>query len=394
MIKNVLYMVLSLFFNYLSPLILFPLFTETFEVKDYSNILLYLGVIQLGYLISEFGFNISVSKKIIANTSLTKHVSVPVIFIKFFVSTIYVLSIIFIFNINLLVAILLFVTVFFQTIQFNWIYTAEENFKKISLISIIVRTVYLILSIIVVLYSPSVINILFCLAISQVIGFAVSLSDNIKNILTNKLDFNLIKDELKDAIPFFISRVTSFSQYYLIVPLSALTSTPQLLANIGNADVLFKAGKGIFGSLIQVSYPYFNKNKNVRLFILTLTISTIFLIFSCIILSFFTSDIIVFIFGEKYVGSAFILNNLFFLAILNFISGMLGYPFFSLIDRVDVVNKTSYFSFCCFSIMLCLCYYLYFVDIYTIIIILAITELVLILSRVYFYFLSIKHKLS
>ncbi len=101
------------------------------------------------------------------------------------------------------------------------------------------------------------------------------------------------------------------------------------------SEKLYQAMQSVASVLSQALFPFMAKSKKSNLlFYIVLSISIPLMIF-CFALSFVSSDLVSFVFGEEFREGASVFNVFLIIVIVNFISVNYGYPAFAAINTLS-----------------------------------------------------------
>lgn len=381
--------------TYFVPFLTLPYLSRVLNVDSFSATMVIMSICQFGYIFCEFGFNLSATRKIINTEDVAKHAIIngSVVAIKVFSLILY--SIIVYFTLKgqgLLLCMVVLLVIFFQTIQPVWYFSAREEFRKMAGFSLVSKAIYLILIFLLVHKSDDVNMVFLSLLLSQLVSFFLYMN------LVSKKDLNLhsvIRFELKEimcdfneAYKYFFFRVASNLQYFIGAPvLGFYNSTPLVIANFSNADTLGRAMRGITGSVTQALFPYTSKEKNFNQFLVFFLATVTLLMLGSIPLYLMSSEITSFIFGEKYALSGKYFELIIISVICSYSSSSFGHAAFSIFDKNYLANYTAYFSCTVFLILLSILWYLSVLSPEWLILIIIISDLVLLLTRLIMIYL-------
>lgn len=360
-IKNSSYLIGNQAANYLVPFLVLPFISRNYSHDAFGLVLISLSICQLGYMLTEFGFNISLTDKIRKGLDANEiwQLKINIIKIRFITSVFFIIIVAFIFNGNYSAYcfIVMFSIVFFQAIQPLWYYNAVEEFKKISIILLITKLSQVPLFFLFVFCSNNVVvSFLLSISISQLIGTVYSTYD-FYIINSGKLNYQFLNKGfvklLNDSYGFFFSRIYSVLPYYVGAPIVGRLYSVYDASLFGAGDSLGRAAKGLTGTVVQAFYPRISESKSLKLFLNFYLITTMILCFISGIVSLYSSQILSIIYGPNYESAEIYLDLSLIIVILWYSSNLLGYPLFSLIDKKTVVNKITFFVFLFFALSIC-----------------------------------------
>ena len=204
----------------------------------------------------------------------------------------------------------------------------------------------------------------------------------------NKIGFRLSLEKVSEGYKilykykiFFISRL--FASIYTLLPSPILLKLgiPNQPSYAGGEQI-YKGIQSLLASIIQSLFPHLNKEKDDNFFYIFFLISLIILTALIIVINFFKFEIINFLLGEKFIHIENIIEYFFYLIIINYIGSMFGYPAFSLINKIYLVNISLILGGCLFLILLFINFLFMEITILKMIEILLITEISVMLFRI------------
>ncbi|MGL1088596.1 oligosaccharide flippase family protein [Vibrio vulnificus] len=344
--------------NYLVPFVILPYLSKNFSQDNFGQALVILSICQLAYIISEFGFNVSLVSKVqsgISNKSLSL-LNSDVISIRVLVCLVYVLLLFLFFDskIESVNLIIIFFTIVFQAAQPIWYFMGIESFKSISKLLLATKIIQVPVFF-ANLYSgiDPVSSFALSLMLSQLVGALYANRTFYWNIEPRyrKFYFNTSAIELfRSSYGYFFSRIYSTLPYYISSPLIGRVHGMGNAAIFGAGESIGKAIKGFSGSIVQAFYPRISEVKDLKLFIVFYVLSILVLSTVCFIISLCGDFILVLIFGDFYSTSLPYLDLSLVIVVLSFSSNLLGYPLFSMIGKLELVNKSSFYIFVIFII--------------------------------------------
>ncbi|ELP5903114.1 oligosaccharide flippase family protein [Vibrio vulnificus] len=333
--------------NYLSPLLVIPFLTRTFGPEGFGELALIFSIMAIFLIFTDYGFNIVSPYKIAKRQSDKNYISIyvsNVILAKLFIYLLcgFVLAVVCLFTnvikVGLDVYLYILLGVFFQSIQLNWFYQGIENLKILTLATVFGKVFYLI-SVILLVADSNKSLVVFLYSISFGVSSACLWFWYFKN------DYHFyIKgwrgSVLKEASEFFISRAfvalyTSFNTFIIGSQAGYLQA-----GYYSSAEKIYQAGQSCSMPITQAIFPYLSKTKDKKLF-LRMFFSVLLLVLAVGLLAFYYSNYIIsFLFGQDFLAANSILRVFIIAGMVNFVGSFWGYPAFSLIDRLDIANKS------------------------------------------------------
>lgn len=364
---NIFFLALLQVVNYVFPLLSWPIMSNALGLSDFGVLLILLSICGIANMFTDFGFDLSATysvSKNIKDKSYIDSLLSNVFFIKLLLSIVVILcSFLYIYtqisiysSINAYTYLIISLIIVSQSCQYIWFFQGVEKMKYITLATVLSKSGYLILLLIIMPIFQSVNSALVCFLISQVVVSVTHIRCIYKeNFSFGKVSIGPLISELKKSLGFFLSRIA----------VSLYTSANTLILGhfqgsaaaglYGAAEKLYFAGSRVSGVLSQALYPNMAKTGNVKL--LVKIVSSIFIpfCFCCYAVSFFSSEIMEIIFGAEFASASNILDLFLLLMCITFLSISLGYPGFAAIKKVEFANYSvvigSFFHLCGIGIL-------------------------------------------
>ena len=356
---NIFFLALLQVVNYVFPLLSWPIMSNALGLSDFGVLLILLSICGIANMFTDFGFDLSATysvSKNIKDKSYIDSLLSNVFFIKSFLSIVVILcSFLYIYtqisiypSINAYTYLIISLIIVSQSCQYIWFFQGVEKMKYITLATVLSKSGYLILLLIIMPIFQSVNSALVCFVIHIRCIYK-------ENFSFGKVSIDPLISELKKSLGFFLSRIA----------VSLYTSANTLILGhfqgstaaglYGAAEKLYFAGSRVSGVLSQALYPNMAKTGNVKL--LVKIVSSIFIpfCFCCYAVSFFSSEIMEIIFGSEFTSASNILDLFLLLMCITFLSISLGYPGFAAIKKVEFANYSvmigSFFHLCGIGIL-------------------------------------------
>ncbi|MFQ1930074.1 flippase [Aeromonas veronii] len=322
--KNILLLVLMQGANYLIPLITFPYLTRVLGVSQFGVYAYVLTLSQYFILITDFGFNLSASKKIAQadkNRAVINKIFWSTLSAKALIglSCIAVLLVLYSFNIDkpegsgLIYIMLTIVGAVFTPV---WFFQGVEEISALTVTNIISKTSAIPLVILLV-NGPSDVDLAILVQ-----GVVYLLAASISMLLVYrtgyisaaKISFYSTLNQLKDSLPLFISTI-AISLYTMSTPIIIkLVNNSYEVGLYSGADKLRGALIGIFLVVGSALYPRINNlfaTDKVKMYDLLRKVILAKLIFSILVIFivFLFSPLLVnVILGPEFIRSADVLK--------------------------------------------------------------------------------------
>ncbi|MGI2728031.1 flippase [Bacillus cytotoxicus] len=378
--------------NFLLPLLTIPYLGSVLGAEGFGLVMFSQAFIQYFVLFTDFGFNLSATRKIsvhrenndkvseiVSAVYLIKIVLLVISFIILLVITFFIDK----FHQYMYIYILNFGMVIGQVLFPVWLFQGMEKMKYTTILNIVAKSIFTVLIFVLVkgkeeLYYVPLLNSLGFLVAGS-IGFYIAISQfNLRLAFPKK---TIIQESLKESGQFFISRIS----------VSAYTISNTFLIGIflGNTAVgYFSAAEKIcnvistgVSTIVDAIYPHMARHKDIRIFkkifLGVMAISTVGSIGA-----FMMSDFIIsLLFGSKYVVSVGILKIMIIAAYISIPSMLIGYPLLAAFGYLNYAN---------YSVLIASIFHILFLliiapssNIYYITAILILTQFIVLIIRLY-----------
>lgn len=318
--KNALALIILQGINYIIPLITLPYLVRVLGPTEYGNVGIAFSIIQYAILFTDFGFNLSISRKIAQNQTnkmIISELYTNTIFTKLglaifsaFIVCLLVLSIPKLYDIRYIIfcGYLQVIASVFVPI---WFYQGIEKASTYSFISIAVKLLIIPLTFIFVKdKNDGDISLLIqggVLFLTAIISIIHIFKQRYIKFVYPKLDIMI--SLFKEASPIFLGTV-AVSLYTLSTPLIlGMMSSAEQVGFYSAADKLRGAFLGIFLVLGGVLYPrvsrLFSEDEAKAFAFLKKLLINAIVVLSCssVIFYFFSAEIAGLILGKQYLGS-------------------------------------------------------------------------------------------
>lgn len=382
--------------NYISPFITLPYILKTIGIEKFGLISFAFAVMTYFQIITDYGFNLSATRAIAVNRD-NKHkieeIFSSVMIIKFVLIFISMIILVFIimffpkFSENWEIYLLAFGAVIGNGLFPIWFFQGIEEMKYITLISIISKSIFT-LSIFLFVHSE---EDFLKIPILNSLGFIVTTF--ISLIIIKKkfsIKFRYVKPEkikyyFLDSSSFFLSRVSVSIYTSSNTVILGFFSSNNMVGYYSLAERLYQGLQYIYFPLTQSLYPYMSASKNRNLFKKILKFVFILNVILVTILFLFADKILLLIFGNEINELSVATFRILLIASLIVVpSIMIGYPYLGAMGYSQYANKSVIVGsiFHLFGLGLLVLFDL--INLYSIALMVIITELIVFLVRVYY----------
>lgn len=394
--KNTIYLYLMTIGKYLLPLITLPYLTRVLSPHNYGIVTYLTATMTYFQVLVDFGYNFSATKeaslKREKKEELGKILTATISFksILSFVSLV-ILVIISIFvpllRENSLLTFLYFTSVVVTIFLPDYIYRGLEKMEIVSARFILSRLVSTILTFVLIRDS----NDILLMPILLILGnFAAVLFSYYhlffkEKIFFRKIDIHYCLCNIRKSSVFFVATMatTAFGATTTFV-MGIAELAPSEIAFWGLAYQFITTIQMLYDPIVSSIYPYMIRERDFILVKKILKVTMPLIIFG-VIFAFFTADYVIpFVCGDDYIGCCGVFKILLPILILSFPAQILGFPVMAPINKEKFVTKSTVISAVFHIIGLLLLLVLDCFSIINIAILRSITDIVLLLNRLYY----------
>lgn len=378
--------------NYILPLVTLPYLVRVLGAEKFGLVMFANAFIQYFIMLTDYGFNLSATKKISIhrknNTKVSEiFISVMIIKIVLLLASLVILSAI-VFSFDKFerdwdIYFLTFGMVLGNILFPVWFFQGMERMKYITILNIIAKLIFTVLIFVFIrershyIYVPVFNSLGFLTA--GILSVWLVLKDFRLSLCRPKI--SRVYSYFKDSTQYFLSRA-SFSVY-------TNSNTFVIGLFLGNiaagyysaAEKLFLALRMAYTPLNTTLYPYMCNTKNLRLYkkIFLLAVVLNLILCSCVFLS--SGFIIGLLYGEGFQVSVNLLKLFSILGLIIVPSILLGYPLLAALGHPRYANLSVVIASIFHLIMLIMI--IPIIKIYFIVVITMATETLVLLIRVY-----------
>lgn len=353
--RNSLYLIAGQSATYLTPLLITPYVIYFYGLDGFGVIAFSYSIVSILRVVINWGFDVTGTKNIAANSTLVERTICDVYSAKFFLFVIVLAFCFFIIpflqfsdSFNLYVYFACIIMMVSDLLIPVWYYLGTERAKEYGYIRIAQKTLNLVLFFLLIdasmpLYSVPLIESLAACVVA--IFSLVKLNGQFK--IRVNMNYGSIKDTLADGYNVFISSVSVLFYTTINSVILGSVAEPNSVGIYSLAEKVYSAVRGIFNPVVQASYPTFVRCRDnidifqsvakryVLLFTFSLSIVTIVLIF-------FSDFVIGFLSSSIPNGSKFIFYIM--ISSLIFAIGSLTSMILVILERSDILKKITFFS--------------------------------------------------
>lgn len=332
----------------LVPIIAIPVISRSIDIPSFATTMAMLSILQFGYIIGEFGSNIIGSEKVHerGNSLNIGDIGATLLMGRLVVICGYLIFIFVLFppaRIEWTSFILVTLALASYTIQPIWLYTARENFLKLTLQTIAGKISYLLCVLPAIVFFPKPETVFLGVLMGNLVTLILMIrSGTVKESLQFRHISTVgVAKYLKSGVVILISRVFLNFHFFLSVPLIFQMIGEVQAATYAAAETVAKAIRGGMGAASQAAFPYYLKNKSIRGF---LSFSITLSILSILVAGLFAYSAPVIhqlIFESQYASFELTMKGLMVLVPISIINQIFGYPAFAVVNKRSFVDYTA-----------------------------------------------------
>ncbi|MEH7314476.1 oligosaccharide flippase family protein [Priestia megaterium] len=348
--KNIFWLLTVQMANFLLPLITLPYLGRAIGVNQFGVAMTALSLMQMLILISDYGFNLSATKKISINRdnkALVNETFSAVIIIKFILMLVCFFILIILMNFipviheNEIFFLLFFGMVFGNLFFPLWFFQGIEKMKVSSILNVVTKFIFCLLIIVLVRGKEDFLLIPVCYSVGYIvsgfIGLGVAcIKFKVKFYIPN---IRVLRANLMESNTYFFSRV-SVSMY-------SLANTFIIGACLGSITAgYFSAAEKLYNVILTVIsvisdalFPYMAKNKNLKLYKLIFSVTMACAFIGIWFLYNFASPLLNLVYGHAFSESIIVFKVLIISTLFAVPSILIGYP---LLAAFELERYTNY----------------------------------------------------
>jgi len=380
--------------NFIIPLIILPYLVRTLGADTFGLVMFAQAFILFFNVIVDFGFSLSGVREISINRD--NHQKLEEIFNSIMVIKLILIVVSFIimlgiietferFTNNYILYLVTFGWVIGQALFPIWFFQGIEKMKYITIFKVLSQLLSLV-AIVIFVNNP---NDYLLVPLFNSLGFIVVGIISIIIILKEfKFQlfipkFNILGNYFKESSHFFLSRVavsiyTSSNAFVL-----GLFTNNTIVGYYSIAEKLYIALQALYMPIVNVLYPYISKNKNVTLFKKIFKITILFNFLLIIGLYFIAPFLVELISGKQIIESIEVFRIFLMVTMIVVPSILIGYPFLASLGYKNYANYSVVVGSIFHILGLTLLALSHIINIYTIVIVLFLTELIVLSIRIF-----------
>lgn len=379
--------------NFIIPLIILPYLVRTLGAETFGLVMFAQAFILFFNVIVDFGFSLSGVREVSVNRD--NHQKLEEIFNAIMAIKLMLITISFIIMLGIIAIferftndytlyLITFGWVIGQALFPIWFFQGIEKMKYITIFKVSAQLLSLV-AIVIFVNNPNdyllvpLFNSLGFIAVG-VISIIIILKEFKFKLFIPK--FNILSDYFKESSHFFLSRAavsiyTSSNAFVL-----GLFTNNTMVGYYSIAEKLYIALQALYMPIVNVLYPYISKERNVKLFkkIFKLAIVFNFVLISGLYL--IAPYLVELISGNQIIESIEVFRIFLLVAIIVVPSILIGYPFLAALGYKNYANYSVVIASLVHIIGLLILAYTDMVNIYSIVVLLILTQLTDLIIRI------------
>ena len=380
--------------TYILPLITFPYLIRVLGIEKFGLIMFAQATMYYFEIVVDFGFNLSATREIALNAKKPNKLNeiISAVFsIKFMLLLFSFLVLVAVINLfdRFLQDSMLFYYSFLKIIALAffpvWFFQGIEKMKYITLIDIISKSIFTVLIFVFVQSESDYILVPLITGVGYIIGTILSLIYLFNRFKKSFIicSFSVIKKYFDDSLMFFLSRVSVSLYTTSNAFVLGLVTSNTIVGYYSVAEKLYMVIRQMYQPIVQVIYPYISKTRNVKFFKKLYPVIIILNFIGIYVLWQFAAEIIQLVTTETFFESVKVFRILLIVACIVVPSVLIGYPFLAALGYKNEANYSTIIGSLFHVISLTILFFCNSIDIYSIVYLLIITELIVLLYRLY-----------
>jgi len=380
--------------NFILPLLTLPYLVRVLGAEEFGLVMFAQAFMIYFNLLVDFGFSLSASREIALHRGNEKKISEifsTVMFIKLvlILFSFAIMSIIVFsfekFSHDWLLYFYSFGVVIGQALFPIWFFQGMEKMKYITFLNILAKTIFTIAIFIFIqskadfLYVP-LINSLGFLSAGFISLFIIFRTFKVDFIVPS---YQTMVHYFKDSSQFFLSRVAISIYTTSNTFILGLVTNNTIVGYYAAAEKLYVALRQVYTPIVNVLYPYITNKKDIvffkKAFKLVNLVNMLFASIAFILAGF----IINIMFGQAMEPATDIFRFFIVMTLIVVPTTMIGYPFLAALGQPQYANMSIVYGSINHFIGLGFLYMMDWINVYSILILTMLTELIVLFIRIY-----------
>ena len=348
--RNAFALIILQIVNALLPLLVLPYLTRVLGVDGFGAVSIALALIQLAYVLTDFGFSLSGPFAISKARADKKEVSelIGAVFIlKLGLAILASACVIFygLMSFSSWGAFILYlvapIAIFGQAFQPFWFFQGIEKMKNVTIYMVIVRCLYALSVFLLVADPADAWLVIFAHGMSHSVGALLAIwrvyAEGYRILYPKRFKLFAV---FRESSQYFASRVAVSLYTSASTVLVGSAGGVAQAAQFSVCEQLYKGGQCMTAPINQALYPYMAKNRDWKLFYKIVIGVGSLIALGCLVLSFFSAEILDIFFGKDFQKASVVLIIFLIVNVVNYLGVSFGYPGCSATGSVAFANKS------------------------------------------------------
>ena len=333
----------------LVPILAIPFIASKLDIESFATAMALMSILQFGYIFCEFGSNIIGPEALNTepNSESVAKIGTNMFLGRIIVQLAYLCLVFLLFTdakLHFAAFAIVSMSLFFYTMQPIWLFTANQHFTSLTIMTLAGKGVYLVYIFPALYFYPKIEVALLAGVLGNLTTLALML---LKKSYRNSFSFRQVSIKsvltfLKNGFKILLSRVFLNFHFYLGVPFIIQWIGEVQAASYAAAETVAKAVRGGMGTASQAAFPYFMKNRDTVIFFRFLALAVAASIILGFLIAFMAPTIHDVLFANQFENFDQISRMFAFLVPISIINQLLGYPAFAMVRNRNLVDQTSF----------------------------------------------------
>ncbi|MBX6999888.1 oligosaccharide flippase family protein, partial [Providencia rettgeri] len=233
------------------------------------------------------------------------------------------------------------ISVFFLSYQPTWFFQGIEKMLNITIFMAASKLSYILFVLMLVKNENDISWVIASYSFSNIIASVLSVYFIYRNNYYVRVpSYKMCLKILKKSSQFFLSRISvvlyTSANTFIVGNIGGL----QQSAFYSSSEKIYQFGQSLSSPISQALFPHLVRTKEKKTLYKFVFLMLIPLVMGTSIIFYFSQDILSLVFGPEFINATPTLRVLLICIIVNFVGVNFGYPAFSIINRIDIANKT------------------------------------------------------
>lgn len=379
--------------NQLLPFLLVPYLTRTLGVDIYGVVAFGLALVQVACIVTDYGFNLSVTLNISQRRDDVTHVNrvIGAVYLSKTVLLFFVMLAVIAFALlnskyaaHSTFLLVLCLPLVAQTFLPVWFFQGIEKMAYITVFTVISRIAYVLMVFAFVSDASDYVWLAIVNGVSQLLAVGLALMLMLKEGYRPAWPgVRYAIDVTRKSTEFFLSRAAVSTYTAGGAVFLGLVSTPLQVGYYAAAEQLYRGAQSLFAPLSQALYPNMARTRNFTLLFRISRWATAICIFGVAFGVIFGKWIIVLLFGPAFSPTYTVLLVLLVTLAVNTPSVLLGYPLLGALGQARVANLSVLIAGVIQLVLLAICFASGLTQAFHVALTVLIVETIVLILRIY-----------